>query len=316
MEQFKNFLQELSDNTKIGFNISYKDGDVIFKSSNFVENSSMISVPIYIDKRKANINLENKFSVCSSLLKYTIENKYNELYFTKEQIILDTLYGKNISNDKILNIMPFLSEGCFLLLISVDKNINEALNLIRQIYKSQDIISLIDEDKIILIGSFSEVNEHIKSIREAINSNLFIKCTISFSNIFHDRSEMVKTFNEGKQAMMFGKIYSLKEDILDYNKLFFEKIVYFLDENIKQELLEKFKQKFNEFDYEMINTIEEFFDCGLNITDAARKLYIHRNTLIYRLSKIEKETGFDIRNFKDSIVFVIAFLVWRENKEY
>lgn len=314
MEQFKSFLQELSGNTKINFSITYEDGNVVFKSKAFVENSNMTSVPIYIYKNRARINLENKFSVCSDLLKYTIENKYKELYLTKEQILLDILDGKNISNDKVSSIIPFLPKGCFLLLINVEKNLHEALSLIKQIYKEQDVISLISEDNIIVIGIFSEVSEHAKSIKDAINSNLFLKCRISFSNICHDKSEVIAAFNESKQAMIFGNVYSLKEDILDYNKLLFEKVVYNLDEKIKQELLDNFKRKFNEFDYEMINTIEEFFNCGLNITDAARKLYIHRNTLIYRLCKIEKETGFDIRNFKEATVFVIAFLVWRENK--
>lgn len=314
MEQFKNFLQELSHNTKINFSITYEDGNVVFKSKTFVENSHMTSVPIYICKNRVRINLESKFSVCSDLLKYTIENKYKELYLTKEQILIDILDGKNISNDRVSSIIPFLSKGCFLLLINAEKNIHEALSLIKQLYKDQDVISLVSGDNLIVIGAFTEVREHAQSIKDAINLDLYIKCKITFSSICHDKSEVIEAFNESKQAMMFAKAYSLKEDILDYNKLLFEKVVYNLDIKIKQELLNNFKQKFNEFDYEMISTIEEFFNCGLNITDAARKLYVHRNTLIYRLSKIEKETGFDIKNFKDATVFVIAFLVWRENK--
>lgn len=316
MEQFKNFLQDLSNNTKINFSIISEDEYVIFTSKGFVENSNIISVPVSICKNRGKIKLEHKFSSCSNLLKYIIENKYKEMYLTKEQILMDVLYGKDISNDKICDIIPFLLQGCFVLLVSVDKNIYEALTLIKQIYKDEeDIISLIDDDKIIIIGSFTEVREHTKSIRDAINSNLFIKCKISFSSICHNKSDLIKCFNESKEALLLGKIYSLKEDILDYNKLLFEKVVYYLNIKTKQELMSIFNKKFNEFDYEMINTIEEFFNCGLNITDAARKLYIHRNTLIYRLCKIEKETGFDIRNFKDATVFVIAFLVWRENKQ-
>lgn len=314
MEQFKNFLQELSSDTKIDFNITYEDGNVIFESNAFVENSNMISVPIYICKNKARINLENKFQVCSKLLKYTIENKYKELYLTEEQILIDILEGRNVSNDIISSSIPFLSEGCFLLLISVDKNIQEAFSLIKQIYKEQNVISIINENKIILIGNFPEVNEHAKSVKEAINSNLFLKCKISFGTVAHNKYEIIEAYSESKQAMLFGNVYSLKEDILDYNKLLFEKIVYNIDSNLKNSILNNFKEKFDEFDYEIINTIEEFFNCGLNITDAARKLYVHRNTLIYRLSKIEKETGFDIKNFKDATVFVIAFLVWREGK--
>lgn len=314
MNQFRNFLQELSSNTKINFSITYEDGNEIFKSKDFVESSDIIYIPISICKNRAGINLESKFKACSKLLKYTIENKYKELYLTKEQILMEILEGKNVSNDEVFSSIPFLSKGCFLFLVYVEKSIQEALAIIKQIYRDQEVISIINDNKIIVVGVFSETWEHAKSIKEAINSNLFLNCKISFSNIFHDKYEMVSAFNESKQAMLFGNIYSLKEDILDYNKLLFEKVVYSLDLELKQKLLNNFSEKFNEFDYEMINTIEEFFDCGLNITDAARNLYVHRNTLIYRLSKIEKETGFDIKNFKDATVFIIAFLVWRESK--
>lgn len=94
--------------------------------------------------------------------------------------------------------------------------------------------------------------------------------------------------------------------------MLFEKIVLNINKEIKDELLLKLKDKFDLFDKEIIDTIDEFVNSGLNISDAARKLYIHRNTLIYRLDKINKETGFDIRNFKEATVFVIAFLIWKE----
>nr|WP_241393066.1 helix-turn-helix domain-containing protein [Clostridium tetanomorphum] len=77
----------------------------------------------------------------------------------------------------------------------------------------------------------------------------------------------------------------------------------------------RFSYKFDHFDGEIITTIEEFIKSDLNISDAAKKLFIHRNTLIYRLDKIYKETGFDIRNFKEASVFIIAFLVWKEINE-
>nr|WP_243429180.1 helix-turn-helix domain-containing protein [Clostridium pascui] len=73
-----------------------------------------------------------------------------------------------------------------------------------------------------------------------------------------------------------------------------------------------FKNKFDNLDKEIIITIEEFINCGLNISDTAKNLYIHRNTLIYRLDKIYKDTNFDLRNFKDAIVFYVVFLLWKE----
>ncbi|HCW05292.1 MAG TPA: hypothetical protein DGK91_12705 [Clostridium sp.] len=94
-----------------------------------------------------------------------------------------------------------------------------------------------------------------------------------------------------------------------------EKIVYNISSEMKKELGDSFSDKFTAFDSEVINTIEEFVNSGLNISDASRRLYIHRNTLIYRLDKIYKDTGYDIRNFKQATVFYMAFLIWKENRQ-
>jgi DNA-binding PucR family transcriptional regulator len=119
-------------------------------------------------------------------------------------------------------------------------------------------------------------------------------------------------YNDAAECMALGKKFGIKDKIFSSSGMLFEKIVYNVSDRVKEELNTKFADKFNLFDSEMINTIEEFVNCGLNISDAARKLYIHRNTLIYRLDKIYKDTGFDIRNFKEATVFIIAFLVWKE----
>ena len=67
----------------------------------------------------------------------------------------------------------------------------------------------------------------------------------------------------------------------------------------------------------MIKTIEVFFKLDLNLSEASKELYVHRNTLIYRLDKIQKYTNYDIRKFNDAVLFKIAFFLWKqENKVY
>jgi DNA-binding PucR family transcriptional regulator len=142
---------------------------------------------------------------------------------------------------------------------------------------------------------------------------LYCKCYVSYGSIIYNVKDIKKAYEESKECITLSRSFGIKEDIFFYDKILFEKIVYNITPPVKQELLVRFKEKFNSFDSELINTIEEFVNCDLNISDAARKLYVHRNTLIYRLDKITKETGFDIRNFKEAAVFIIAFLVWKEN---
>jgi DNA-binding PucR family transcriptional regulator len=144
-------------------------------------------------------------------------------------------------------------------------------------------------------------------------SDLYCRCCVSYGNKIHDVKNVRKAYEEAKECLLLGKKFDIKQETFSYNKMLFEKIVYNIDDRVKQELKDKFSSKLSLFDSELINTIEEFVDCGLNISDAARKLYVHRNTLIYRLDKIYKETGFDIREFKEATVFIIAFLVWKES---
>lgn len=315
MKDIMNFLQQLSKNTKIGFSLITEDGDIIFRAESFKESSDMIYISADLGSEKARIHLDNKFKECAALLKYALEDKYRDIYSEKERIISDILDGKDVSEEKVHKSIPFLDSGCNLLLVKTKGNIYESIDVIKEIYKKYDVITLIYDDVIIVIGRFDEVGEHAKAIKETINSNLFCKCSVSYGNVAHDKCEINTAFHESKQCMILSKKFSVRKEVLDYNKLLFEKIVYSLDSELKQELLDKFETKFNAFDSEMISTIDEFVNCGLNTSDAARKLYVHRNTLIYRLDKVKKETGFDIRNFREATVFTISFLVWREKNK-
>ena len=83
---------------------------------------------------------------------------------------------------------------------------------------------------------------------------------------------------------------------------------------MKKDIYEKFKKGISKLDNEMIRTIEVFFKYGLNLSEAAKELYIHRNTLIYRLDKIQKYTNYDIRNFNEAVLLKIILFIWKEKK--
>jgi len=314
MYNFRAFLQELSHNANIRFNLVSEDGSLIFESNLGLSNAELFILPVYLGKTKAVLSCSKEYQVCSSLLKYTIENKYREFFSLREQFLTEILEGKEVSTDKVEKSIPFLSKGCEVLIVSVEGSRYEALNIIRQLYKEQDVLSSAFGDNVVIVGNFDDIEDHAKSIRDLITSDLYCKSCVSFSNRVYDAASIKKAYEDAKECMTLGKKFGLKEEIFNYNKMLFEKIVYNISIAVKNELLVIFKEKFNLFDSEMITTIDEFINCGLNISDAARKLYIHRNTLIYRLDKINKETGFDIRNFKEATVFTIAFLVWKENK--
>lgn len=312
MYSFRNFLQDLSVNTNIKFRLVDDEKNEIFSGYDLKEVNEIITINVSLSKTQAYLSIPKAYEVCLPLLKYTIENKYIELFSIRQQLLNDILDGKEVSLDKVEKNFSFLSKGCTLFFVSVDGSRYEALSIIRELYSEQDIVSIIYGDNIVVIGMFEETIEHARSIRESIISDLYCRCYVSFSDLAYDTKSLKKSYEDSKECMMLRKKFDIKDEIFSYNKMLFEKVVYNINPSVKQELMVSFKDKFNVFDSEMITTIEEFINSGLNISDAARKLYIHRNTLIYRLDKINKETGFDIRNFKEATVFIIAFLVWKE----
>jgi sugar diacid utilization regulator len=314
MYNFKAFLQDLSVNTGIKFSFVGEDGNIILDGDLNPNNAELFLLPVYLGKNKAILSANKEYEICGSLLKYTIENKYREFFSQREQFLIDILEGKEVPTDKIEKSMPFLSKGCEVLVVSVEGSRYEALNIIRQLYKDQDVLSSAFGDNVVIIGDFEDVEDHARSVKDSITSELYCKSYVSFSGRVFDAMSIKKAYEDAKECMLLGRKFGIKDEIFNYNKMLFEKIVYNINPAVKNELTMSFKDKFNLFDSEMVTTIDEFVNCGLNISDAARKLYIHRNTLIYRLDKIHKETGFDIRNFREATVFIIAFLVWKENK--
>lgn len=312
MHSFGDFLQDLSNNSGIKFNLYGADGEIIFTGYPDIEDSYKHEIAVELENTKAFLTISKEFKTCGKLLKYTIESKYSELFSIREQVFYNLLESKAVSIDKIDKSFPFISEGCAIILVNLDGNKSEALNIIRQLYNEQDVVSITYGDFIVIIGAFEDTMEHAESIKDSITSNLFCKCYISISDTIYNSKEINKMYNDAAECMALGKKFGIKDKIFSSSGMLFEKIVYNVSDRVKEELNTKFADKFNLFDSEMINTIEEFVNCGLNISDAARKLYIHRNTLIYRLDKIYKDTGFDIRNFKEATVFIIAFLVWKE----
>lgn len=316
MYTFNDFLSKLSENSSIPFKIIKNSDRVIFDSIKEIENP--IEKGILLRDSKATLIMDKKFEMCTSLLKYSIEDKYKELYDLRNQLIIEILEDRGIYIDNIYKIYPFLQNKCVLFLISVNNNKYEVLNILKEYYSSEEFVALIYKDYILALGNFEDELEHARGMKELIFSNIYVNPYISYS-VFEGGAENLKeAFKNAAICIVLGKKYGLKSTIYDSKSLLLEKIINSINKEMKEELYSKFNSKFIKFDKEMINTIQELMNCGLNISEAAKKLYIHRNTLIYRLDKIEKDTGYDIREFKQAIIFTIAFLTWKEkhNNEY
>ncbi|NLM34834.1 MAG: PucR family transcriptional regulator [Clostridiales bacterium] len=315
VNNFQGYLEEISKNSGIKFRLIGEEDTIYYDNIDKLEEKDKVSSVLYLGEYKAYIILDKKYEICIPLLQYTIENKYRELFSAKERYLIDLIEGEEIGKEHIDNFLPFLKKGATLILVDVQGNKYEALNIIKQLYNEEDVVSLVYGNSILLIGNFDEVYEHAKSIKDSIASDFYSSCHISFSDIVYRAEDIRKAYLDAKTTMDLGKRFDIKGEIYCCSNLILEKIVYNISTEMKKDLYESFCDKFNAFDGEIINTIEEFINSGLNISDASKRLYIHRNTLIYRLDKIYKDTGYDIRDFRQATVFFMAFLIWKENRQ-
>ena len=146
---------------------------------------------------------------------------------------------------------------------------------------------------------------------DTLNSEALGKVRVASGSIVRDLKDISKSYKEAKMALDVGKIFYSEKYIIDYNRLGIGRLIYQLPLSLcKMYIEEIFKGiRIEEFDEETLNTINKFFENSLNVSETSRQLYIHRNTLVYRLDKLQKNTGLDVRVFEDAITFKIALMV-------
>lgn len=314
MDYYESFLSTVFQISKVPFDVISEDGNSLFSCGVLDGKDECTKFPVDISYCRANVYVPEEFNKCIPLLKYLIQDRCKELLSNREQLLISVFDGNHVNEAILLKELPFLKENATLFVIDVEGSKEDAVNVIREMYRNEDIVCFSFKDVVLLLGNFEDEKEHAESIREGISSNLYCKCSIIFGRI-KNSGEIYKVYDKCILAIKVKKNFMLKTDILRYEDIMFEEIVMNIHDKLKQEIYYKFKEYFDSCDKEMKSTIYEFINSGLNISEAARKLYVHRNTLIYRLDKILKDTGFDIRNFKEAAIFMVGFLIWTENSK-
>ncbi|MCR5835310.1 MAG: helix-turn-helix domain-containing protein [Lachnospiraceae bacterium] len=206
-----------------------------------------------------------------------------------------------------------------------------ALETVRTLFigKSKDFITAVDEKSIILVKEledgqgYEEIERVCNTIVDMLNTEAMVKANVSYGTIVKELKEVSRSYKEAKMALDVGKIFYSTKNVIAYNNLGIGRLIYQLPIPLcKMFIKEIFDGKSpDEFDEETLSTINKFFENSLNVSETSRQLYIHRNTLVYRLDKLQKSTGLDLRVFEDAITFKIALMVvkymnYMENTEY
>lgn len=153
-------------------------------------------------------------------------------------------------------------------------------------------------------------------ILDAVGRNSDGKMHIAYGTIVKELKEVSRSYKEARMALDVGKIFFDEKEIIAYSSLGIGRLIYQLPIPLcKMFIKEIFENKSpDDFDEETLTTINKFFENSLNVSETSRQLYIHRNTLVYRLDKLQKSTGLDLRVFEDAITFKIALMVVRYMK--
>ena len=256
------------------------------------------------------------FQLQSLLVAY--KERFDKDNFIKN-LLLDNLLLVDIYNRaKKLHIDIEARRLVFIVETDPEKN-SGSLESIRNLFgpKSGDFITAVDEKNIIIVKEvaegedYAQMNNVAAAMLDAVGRDDEGKTHVAYGTIVRELKEVSRSYKEAKMAMDVGKIFSDESDIYAYSSLGIGRLIYQLPIPLcKMFIREIFGDKSpDDFDEETLTTINKFFENSLNVSETSRQLYIHRNTLVYRLDKLQKSTGLDLRVFEDAITFKIALMV-------
>ena len=236
-----------------------------------------------------------------------------------KNLLLDNLLLVDIYNrSKKLRIDTDVRRIAVIIELNSDKELN-GLEIVRGTYtgKTKDFITAVDEKSVIVVREVKEsenyeaLSKSCKGLLDMLHSEGLTRCRIALGTIVHEIKDVSRSYKEAKMALDVGKIFYNERSIVAYSNLGIGRLIYQLPVPLcKMFIKEIFDGKSpDDLDDETLITINKFFENSLNVSETSRQLYIHRNTLVYRLDKLQKSTGLDLRVFEDAITFKIALMV-------
>lgn len=250
--------------------------------------------------------------------KNNYEEKHNKAAFVKNIISDNILPGDVYVRAKELHFVT--DEPRIVLLVRQIENPDvSAVEVIQRLFpdKQHDFVLNINEADVVVVKSLpnancpDEVMRTAGTIERVMHEELGAKTVIGISTVARHLRELADRYKEAQVAIDVGRIFETDKTIINYETLGLGRIIYQLPTTLCEMFLnEVFKKNpIETLDEDTLETINRFFENNLNVSETSRKLYVHRNTLVYRLEKIKKITGLDLREFDHAIVFKVAMMV-------
>lgn len=248
-----------------------------------------------------------------------------------QNLLLDNLLLVDIYNRaKKLHIEVNAPRAVYLIETRGEKD-GLVTELLKGMFAAQagDYLTAVDENNIILIKALEEdytpetLEDVANTIVDMMSAEAMINTRVSYGTVVRELKDVSKSYKEAKMAMDVGKIFYEGKTVAAYGALGIGRLIYQLPVNLCKIFIEEiFGDNLpTDLDDETLNTLNKFFENNLNVSETARQLYVHRNTLVYRIERIQENTGLNLRNFDDALTFKIALMVvnymkYLDNGEY
>ena len=301
-------LAYAGDRVKIdGFTYRHIGTGVKFEYAVFVsgEDAAAESTAALLAVSLANIkNLyDEKYDKCSFIKNIILDNilpsdiyiKGKELRFNTEEsrvVFLIKFYGKT-------DMLPY--------------------EMVQNMYpdKNHDYVISVGENDIVLVKEVKnttdthEIEDLAQTVAQTLSSEFYTKVAIGISTVVDNIKDLARAYKEAQVAIEVGKVFDTEKNIISYENLGIGRLIYQLPTTLCEMFLQEVFKKgsIESLDRETLMTVQCFFENNLNVSETSRKLFVHRNTLVYRLEKIRKITGLDLREFEHAITFKVALMV-------
>ena len=247
------------------------------------------------------------------------EEKHNKTIFIKNIISDNILPGDIYVRAKELHFSTDVPRAVFLIR-QIDRTDLSALETVSEMFpdRQKDFVLSVNETDLVLIKELtgsqdnnSEVYEIAGQIEDKLRRELNLRCVIGIGTTARHLRVLADKYKEAQVAIDVGKVFDTEKTIIHYDNLGIGRLIYQLPTTLCEMFLsEVFKKNpIEALDQETLYTINKFFENNLNVSETSRKLFVHRNTLVYRLEKIKKLTGLDLREFDHAIIFKVALMV-------
>lgn len=257
-------------------------------------------------------------AVALSNVKQYFDERYDKTNFIKNVVLDNILPGDVYAKARELRFPSDVMRVVLLVRVTSSSEIS-ALDIISELFpeKQKDFVFNISETDTVIVKEIRQgidnrdIENLARSIADTLESEHYIKAIVGIGTIVPSIKELASSFKDAQVALEVGKVFDTEHSIISYDNLGIARLIYQLPTTLCEQFLrEVFKKgSIDSLDQETLFTIQRFFENNLNVSETSRGLFVHRNTLVYRLEKIKKLTGLDLREFDHAIVFKVALMV-------